>query len=93
MKIENRSSNLKGNYKYRPEDYEELLGLPPEMIDFYELLENYKENKTKSNRFRMEKQLNDLLFTIKHQVVLGNITPYDTGEMREYIREIAVSDD
>ena len=82
---------MKGNYEYTPDKYKTVMGLSEDLKEFYRLLERFKEDKTMTNRLRMEKALNDLLFTIKHREVEGVITHNTATELRVYLRE--VSDD
>jgi len=77
------------NYRYNPDDFKGLLGLPDELSDFYKLHEVYRKEKTQHNRFALEKQWEDLFFTIKHREVEGFLNPVDAQGIRGYLEELA----
>jgi len=56
------------------------------MQGFYYMLEDYRKRKTTRSRFFLEKQLNDLLFTIKHREIDGSLTCRVAEEIREYVK-------
>ena len=72
------------SYKYLPEDYADVLSMYDEMREFYKLLESYQKKKTTRSRLFLEKQLNDLLFTIKHRRIDGSLTCVEADEIGEY---------
>ena len=79
---------MKTDYKYKPEDFKEVLGLAGELAYFYELLETYSFNKTDTNWFALEKHSRDLLFTIKHRKIEGNLTLATAEDLKRYIKEL-----
>ena len=79
---------MKSVYKYNPEDYKGVLNMFDDLSNFYRLLEEYNENKTKNNRLYLEKHSRDLFFTIKHRELEGNITHMTAEELRGYMRDL-----
>ena len=75
-------------YKYDPADYKDVLNLYNELFVFYELLEVYKENRTRANKLSLNKHSRDLFFTIKHRELEGNITHITAEGLREYMRDL-----
>ena len=67
-------------------NYADILNLSEEMQGFYYMLEDYRKRKTTRSRFFLEKQLNDLLFTIKHREIDGSLTCRVAEEIREYVK-------
>ncbi|MCL2079450.1 MAG: hypothetical protein FWH17_06355 [Oscillospiraceae bacterium] len=82
---------MRGNYKYKPEDFAGMLGLPQELQVFYELLECYKSGSSDSNWFRLRNHWENLFFLIKARGVEGNLSPVMAQEMHEYL-EILIND-
>ena len=79
---------MKSVYKYDPEDYKDVLNMFDDLSNFYRLLEEYNEKKTKSSRLFLEKHSRDLFFTIKHRELEGNITHMVAEEIRGYMRDL-----
>ena len=77
---------MQNNYIYAPEEYSEVLNLYEEMKEFYTLLEDYRKKKTIRSRLFLEKQLNDLLFTVKHREIDGSLTCNAAEDIRKYAR-------
>ena len=78
-------------YKYSPEDFNGILGLPGELAVFYKLYETDKKENTRDSRFALKKHWEDLFFTIKHREVEGFLNPIDAQEIRAYL-EVLVND-
>ena len=79
---------MKSVYKYNPEDYKGILNMYDDLSSFYQLLEDYHENRTTHNRQFLEKHSRDLFFTIKHREVEGNITHITAEGLRGYMRDL-----
>ena len=75
-------------YKYFPEKYMGMPGIPEELNSFYQLYEIYIEYRTQNNLFALEKHARDLFFTIKHRSLAGYITVADAHEMKTYIEDL-----
>ena len=73
-------------YEYDPNDYKDILNVYEDMVNFYKLLEKYNKRHSMHNRLFLGKQLNDLLFTLKHRELEGSLTHATAAEMREYMR-------
>ncbi|MDR2545881.1 MAG: hypothetical protein LBC96_00020 [Lachnospiraceae bacterium] len=80
---------INNGYKYVPDDFKGILGLPNELNAFYELYETYKKENTQYNRFALKKHWEDLFFTIKHREVEGFLNPVDAYEIRSYLEVLA----
>ena len=80
------------NYKYSPEDFTGMLGLPGELKTFYRLHEIYTNNKTDRNRFALENHWENLFFTVKHREVEGFLNPVAANEIRGYLEELLYAD-
>ena len=73
-------------YRYNPDDFKGILGLPDELYTFYNLHEKYSETKSRDDRFALENHWENLLFyTIKHREIEGAITQPTAIKMREYV--------
>ena len=83
---------LETTRKYNPVDFRQVLGLSSELALFYELHEEYKKNKTQSNRFALKKHGIDLFFTLKHRELEGAITKNTAHGIREYMEELLNDD-
>lgn len=83
---------MNNNYKYNPEDFKGMLGLPQELKTFYRLHENYEKNKTDRNRFALENHWENLFFTVKHREVEGFLNPVVANEIRGYLEELLYDD-
>ena len=79
---------MNGAYRYSPEDFSGLLGLPGELRVFYEQLELFKKDSTDDNWFDLKKHWEDLFFTIKHREVEGFLNPIAASELRGYLEEL-----
>ena len=79
---------MNGVYKYAPEDYKGVLNMYDDLSSFYQLLEIYNENKTRSNKLSLDKHSRDLFFTIKHRELEGNITHMTAEGLRGYMRDL-----
>ena len=75
-------------YKYNPTEFNHILGLSDDLSTFYTPYNEYTNNKTQSNRFALEKQGEDLFFTIKHRALEGAITSATAYELREHMEEL-----
>ena len=78
--------------KYSPDDFIHVLGLSDELTTFYNLHNEYTNDKTQSKRFALEKQGEDLFFTIKHRALEGSITGTTAYELREHMEELLYAD-
>ena len=78
---------MSGSYRYLPDDFRDMLGMTDDLTLFYELYEEYSNNKSQVNLFALEKQGRDLFFTIKHRVLAGQISANTAYEMKQYIEE------
>lgn len=78
---------MKGIYKYMPDSdmADHYPRLYEELIDFYDLLEKYEKDKTRSNKHYLENQRNDLFFAIKHLVVSGELSRPTADEIQDYV--------
>jgi len=76
------------NYRYNPEDFRGMLGLTDDLGVFYRLHEAYCENKTRRNWFALEKQWEDLFFTIKHRELEGYLNHTTAADLRGYMEEL-----
>jgi len=79
-------------YKYNPIDFNHILGLSDDLTVFYRLYSEYVRDKTQSKRFALEKQGEDLFFTIKHRALEGLITGTTAYELREHMEELLYAD-
>jgi hypothetical protein len=79
----------KRSYKYNPDDFEGMLGLPDDFRNFYKFLEIYLENRSRENWFEFRRHWETLFFSIKHRTVEGFLNPADAQEMRTYLEELA----
>ena len=79
---------MKGNYRYRPEDFSGLLNLPEELRLLYALIEEYQEDSSDDNWFGLKKHWEDVFFTIKHREVEGFLDPLAASALREYLEEL-----
>jgi len=79
-------------YKYNPDDFIQVLGLSDELATFYKLYEDYMSDQTQSRRFALEKQGQDLFFTVKHRALEGAITGNTAYEIREHMEELLYVD-
>jgi len=77
------------SYKFNPDDFKGILGLPYELGVFYNLYETDKKENTLNSRFALKKHWEDLFFTIKHREVEGFLNPVDAQEIRAYLEELA----
>ena len=77
------------SYKYNPDDFNGILGLPNELSLFYRLYETNKKERTQNSWFALRKHWEDLFFTIKHREVEGLLNPADAQEIREYLEVLA----
>jgi len=77
------------SYKYDPDDFNGILGLPYELGVFYKLYETDKKEKTQNSRFALKKHWEDLFFTIKHREVEGFLNPVDAQDIRAYLEVLA----
>jgi len=78
-------------YRYNPDDFRGILGVPEELNYFYELLETYRENKSDDTWFPLRRHWEDLFFLIKARGVEGNLHPVMAQEMQGYL-EVLVND-
>jgi len=83
--VEARNSS----YKYDPDDFTGILGLPYELGVFYRLYETDKNEKTQTSRLALKKHWEDLFFTIKHREVEGFLNPVDAQDIRAYLEVLA----
>jgi hypothetical protein len=83
--------SIVGSYKYNPDDFIGILGLPSELADFYRLCEAYKSEKSNDKWLPLRKHWEDLFFTIKHREVEGVLTSMDAQGIRDYL-EVLVND-
>ena len=65
-------SMLITTYKYNPAEFNHILGLSDDLTTFYTLYNEYTNNKTQSKCFALEKQGEELFFTIKHLTMPSN---------------------
>jgi len=79
---------MKGAYKCNPEDYSGILGLPDDLSRFYQLFEQYCEDRTRDNLFALMNHWEILFFTIKHREVEGFLSPVLASETRDYLEEL-----
>ena len=79
-------------YKYNPTEFNHILGLSNDLTVFYNLHNDYINDKTQSKRFSLEKQGEDLFFTIKHRALEGAITGTTAYELREHVEELLYAD-
>jgi len=79
---------MSNNYKYDPNDYKNVLGLASDLGLFYKLYEVYLKDNTQSNRFALEKQGEELFFTLKHRRLEGAITIDTARDLRDYMEEL-----
>jgi hypothetical protein len=79
-------------YKYNPIDFSHILGLSDDLTIFYTLHNDYANDKTQHKRFALEKQGEDLFFTIKHRALEGLITGTTAYELREHMEELLYAD-
>ena len=79
---------LAATYKYSPTEFNHILGLSDDLAAFYTLHSEYTNDKTQSKRFALEKQGEDLFFTIKHRALEGAITSTTEYELREHMEEL-----
>lgn len=54
-------------YKYHPNSFLGMLGIPEDLMNFYGLLEKYEKSKTRINWWDLREQWETLFFTIKHR--------------------------
>ncbi|MCL2498944.1 MAG: hypothetical protein FWE90_01265 [Defluviitaleaceae bacterium] len=80
------------SYKYNPIDFSHILGLLDDLTTFYNLHNEYINDKTQSKRFALEKHGEDLFFTIKHRALEGAITGTTAHELREHMEELLYID-
>jgi len=78
--------------KYNPTDFSHILGLSDDLTVFYTLYNEYRSDKTQRKRFALEKQGEDLFFTIKHRALEGSITGTTAYELREHMEELLYAD-
>jgi len=78
--------------KYNPTEFDHIRGLSDDLTAFYKLYSEYETDKTQSNRFALEKQGEDLFFTIKHRALEGVITGTMAYELREHMEELLYVD-
>jgi len=78
--------------RYNPIDFIHILGLSDDLSAFYKLYSEYETDKTQSKRFALEKQGEDLFFTIKHRALEGLITGTTAYELREHMEELLYAD-
>jgi len=78
--------------KYNPSDFTHIPGLSEDLTIFYKLHGEYIADKTRSKRFALEKQGEDLFFTIKHRALEGFITSAIAYELREHMEELLRAD-
>ena len=79
-------------HKYNPTEFNHVLGLSDDLIIFYKLYSEYVSDKTRGKRFALEKQGEDLFFTIKHRALEGSITGTTAYELRAYMKELLYAD-
>ena len=79
-------------YKYNPTEFNHILGLSDDLTTFYALYSEYTNDKTQSKRFALEKQGEELFFTIKHRALEGSITTATAYELREHMEELLYVD-
>ena len=77
------------SYKYNPDDFYGILGLPEDLSVFYKLYETNKKERTQHSWLTLRKHWEDLFFTIKHREVEGFLNPVDAQEIREYLEVLA----
>jgi len=80
---------MNSNYRYNPKDFEGILALSDELRAFYRLHAAYNKNRTQHNRFALEKQWEDLFFTLKHRELEGSLNHEMAQEIRSYLEELA----
>ncbi|MCL2513589.1 MAG: hypothetical protein FWF08_06780 [Oscillospiraceae bacterium] len=80
---------MNGAYRYSPDDFKGILGLPDELAVFYRLHEKYIKNKTQNNRFALDNHYENLFFTIKHREVEGFLNPVSAQDLRGYLEVLA----
>lgn len=75
-------------YRFNPENFQGVLGLPDDLGRFYELYEDCKENQKLEERFIFEKHARDLFFTIKHRRIEGALTTSKADALLSYMEEL-----
>jgi len=83
-----RGEKMNGHYRYNPEDFRGMLNLSDDLNTFYNLHEVYNKDKTRINKFALEKHGYDLFFTIKHRELEGNLKRTTAEDLREYMEEL-----
>jgi hypothetical protein len=84
----NKTSYALNGYRYDPKDFKYSLPLCESMSGFYEAIEMYRRDNTKSNMYELDRQRDDLFLAIKHRVVEGRIPEYRADEMRDRFWEL-----
>ena len=75
-------------YKFRPEDFEGMQGIPEELADFYALHEKRAEHCCDESYWNLMNHWENLYFSIKHREVEGRLSPARAQDLRDYLEEI-----
>ena len=81
-------SSFTGEYKYKPEDFSGMLCLSDDLQEFYLLLEGFDQSPTDENWWPLRRQWETVFFSIKHREVEGRLSPFDAGEIRNYLEDL-----
>jgi hypothetical protein len=81
-------NNANIGYKYDPDDFNDMLGIPNELSLFYKLYETYKKERTQKSWLTLRKHWEDLFFSIKHREVEGFLNPVEAQEIRDYLEDL-----
>ena len=81
-------NNANNGYKYDPDDFNDMLGIPSELSLFYKLYETYKKERTQKSWLTLRKHWEDLFFSIKHREVEGFLNPVKAQEVRDYLEDL-----
>ena len=76
-------------YKYNPNDFNNMFGLSEDLTGFYNSLERYKEHDTFENKIEFFNAWEDVFFSIKHREVEGILNPVLASKLRAYLEDIA----
>jgi hypothetical protein len=85
----NEQRTAQSTYRYNPNDFQGILGLPDELNNFYALYEEQANNRTQESVFAFERHWENLFFTLKHREVEGYLNPVLAADIRMYLEELA----
>ena len=76
------------NYKYNPDCFIGIMRLSDDLNSLYFHYEKYAEERTKPNRFALERCGEDLFFTLKHSKLEGTLTCIVADEIMAYAEQL-----